>query len=186
MQPYLVEKSAILRQEAALLAAGLLLDEASGKLQDDDHQVAGTTVVHGHAMLDALMLSLLTKMEACTGLSLLPTYSYARIYRRGDELKKHSDRPACEVSATMTLGYLAPMIWPIFAGESGPIALDVGDMLVYRGCEVEHWREPFFGDLWVQVFLHYVDRNGPHAEHAFDKRDVGALYSTIYSAFLRG
>ena len=50
--------------------------------------------------------------------------------------------------------------------------LDIGDMLVYSGCELEHWREPFEG-ICGQVFLHYNHVNGPFAEkNKFDKRPM--------------
>lgn len=99
--------------------------------------------------------------------SLLPINSYARIYRPGEELKKHKDRPACEISATITLGYESNTIWPIFFGEGSGVSaiLDVGDMAVYKGHEISHWRERFQGKWHVQVFLHYVDKNGPHKDY---------------------
>jgi hypothetical protein len=181
---YLKVESAISHNQAKALAATLLIAEANGQLEVDNLQVEGAMVVHGHASCEALMLQLLPLMQKHTDLELLPTYSFARIYRKGDELKRHKDRPSCDVSATVTLGFIADSLWPIHADNSGPIVLDVGDMLIYRGCEVEHWREPFKGGVWVQVFLHYVDANGPHKEWAFDKRGVGELYETIYATML--
>ena len=62
-------------------------------------------------------------MQQETGLELLPTYSYARIYKKGDILKRHKDRPSCEISATINLGSNLSNIdnikypdyqWPIF------------------------------------------------------------------------
>jgi hypothetical protein len=78
-------------------------------------------------------------------------------------LKEHIDRPTCEFSATLTIGYDADTLYPIWLksqGESVPIYLDRGDMLVYKGCEVLHWRETFAGRNWIQLFLHYVNANG--------------------------
>lgn len=184
---YSVEKNAISIETANLLASYLVLAEQSRGLKVDS-QVEGSSVVYGNELLDALMLSLHPHMESATKLSLLPTYSFARIYRRGDVLAKHRDRPACEVSATLTLGYVSDYKWPIFIedlGTSRSISLDKGDMLIYKGCEVDHWRETFEGDLWIQVFLHYVDSNGPFKDHAFDKRDIAELYETVFDTFLR-
>ena len=49
----------------------------------------------------------------------------------------------------------------------------VGDMLIYSGCELEHWREPFQGNVCSQVFLHYNHANGPFAKtNLFDKRPL--------------
>ena len=125
-----------------------------------------------------------------TGLNLVPTYSYARIYKKGDELKRHKDRPSCEISTTLNLGGDP---WPIFIDGTGAdsvideyknihkhnapkgtkVLLEVGDMLVYSGCELEHWREPFEGSVCGQVFLHYNHVNGPFADkNKFDKRPM--------------
>jgi len=51
------------------------------------------------------------------------------------------------------------------------VDLEPGDMLVYSGCELEHWRNEFKGEECVQVFLHYnnVETKGAE-EHMFDKR----------------
>lgn len=123
---------------------------------------------------DELFVELLHKMAAPIGKminrELLPTYTYARIYRNGEVLKKHVDRDACEISATITLGYDSKFIWKLFFDEEKqiPVELDVGEMVVYKGREVVHWRPAFKGNWQVQVFLHYVDANGQFKEHYLD------------------
>jgi hypothetical protein len=171
------------RETAKVFMASLLIAESQGKLEKDKQQVVGSTIVHGDPLCEALLLKLLPVMQNNTDLQLIPTYSFARIYRNGDKLEKHTDRPSCEISTTLTLGFIANDIWPIFANGAN-ISLDVGEMLIYRGCEIEHWREPFPGELWVQVFLHYVDANGPHKEWALDKRNLQPLYETIYKEII--
>ena len=53
------------------------------------------------------------------------------------------------------------------------VDLDTGDMLVYSGCDLEHWREPFEGNICHLVFLHYNHRKGPFAEkNKFDQRPI--------------
>ena len=127
-------------------------------------------------------------MKKETGLDLIPTYTYARAYKKGDCLHRHKDRPSCEISTTVNLGGDP---WPIFIDGTGAdnviderknivkpnapagtrVDLEVGDMLIYRGCELEHWREPFEGDGCGQVFLHYNDINGPYGTQSlFDGR----------------
>ena len=114
-------------------------------------------------------------MEKATGLKLYPAYTYARIYKKGDILKRHKDRFSCEISTTMNL---AGDDWPIYlepSGETGKkgvkVDLNPGDMLVYRGQELEHWREKFKGKECVQVFLHYNNRKTSGAkDNMFDKR----------------
>ena len=155
-----------------------------------DKQVPNTYSIYADHAMETLMMKVLPKMQQETGLQLVPTYSYARIYKNGDILKRHKDRPSCEISCTLNLGGDP---WPIFidgtgannvineeqnlikpdAPEGTKVLLEVGDMLVYSGCELEHWREPFEGNTRGQVFLHYNHVNGPFAEkNRFDKRPM--------------
>jgi hypothetical protein len=138
-----------------------------------DAQVPSALAAHGDIFMDALLLELLPIAEAVSRLKLFPTYSYFRVYRQGDVLEKHTDRPACEISMTLCLGYRAGGPWPILIdGPNGisSIELGAGDAMFYRGIECPHWRDPFEGEETTQVFLHYVDQNGPYAEWKYDKR----------------
>ena len=157
-----------------------------------DKQVPNTYSHYADPVMETLLMKVLPKMQQETGLQLIPTYSYARIYKQGDILKRHKDRPSCEISTTIHLGGDK---WPIFIDGTGEdsilsgsetttivkpnapkgteVLLDVGDMLVYSGCELEHWREPLEGNTCAQVFLHYNHVNGPFAEkNRFDKRPM--------------
>jgi hypothetical protein len=144
----------------------------------DDGQVRGTPAAYGDFFMDGLLGELTPIIEKATGLKLFPTYSYFRVYKRGDVLLQHTDRPACEISATLALGYDPGRPWPIWIeGANGPTAviLEEGDGLLYRG-QCRHWRDAFDGDHSAQVFLHYVDQNGPNADWRFDKRPNLALF----------
>lgn len=148
---------------------------AQGSLRmEGDTQVPGAPSAHGDAVLDTLMAELRPAVEFCTGLQLFPTYSYARIYRHGDELKPHRDRAACEISLSLNLGQVpADVPWALNVnGPDGTVAclLMPGDALLYRGMDVTHWREHYAGHSLAQVFLHYVDQNGPHRDEKFDRR----------------
>jgi len=124
-------------------------------------------------LCESLLLHVQPILEKATGRKLFPTYAYMRIYGPGSILAEHTDRPSCEISATLTLGYKAPAIWPIFVRSNGkdiPVHLDRGDMLIYKGCELPHWRKPLQGDYTVQAFLHFVDQNGKNADWKYDKR----------------
>ena len=155
-----------------------------------DQQIPNTFSCYADFAMETLLVKMLPVMAKETGLNLIPTYSYARLYKNGDILKKHKDRPSCEISTTLHLGGDP---WPIFIDGTGAdtvidehkqihkpnappgtkVLLDVGDMLVYSGCELEHWREPFEGNTCGQVFLHYNHVNGPFAEkNRFDKRPM--------------
>lgn len=103
----------------------------------------------------------------------LPTYTYARIYKNGEVLKRHRDRAACEISLTVHIG--GDSLWNISIqkpnGEEVDLNLNTGDAMLYFGCTADHWREtPFSGQNYTQVFLHYVQSNGPNAWAYFDKR----------------
>lgn len=101
-----------------------------------------------------------------------PTYSYARVYRPGDDLKRHRDRPACEISLTVNL--FQSKDWPIWIqkpnGESSSVSFNQGDAMMYLGCEADHWRDEINQDRVVQLFLHYVRARGPNNWAYFDKR----------------
>ena len=137
-----------------------------------DEQVPNTYSHYGDIAMETILVKLLPLMEKVTSLKLIPNYSYARIYKKGDILKRHKDRFSCEISTTLNLGGDS---WPIYldpteadnvinekqnlikpnAPKGIKVDLKPGDMLIYRGNLLEHWRESFQGDNCVQVFLHY-------------------------------
>ena len=113
---------------------------------------------------------LLPIMEKETNLKLKPIYAYNRIYLGGSELKKHTDRAACEISESITLKFFykdSNYKWPLCMGDK-PIVINTGDGVIYKGCEVPHWR-PIFNqpkEYWHhQLFIHYVDLNGPYKDY---------------------
>lgn len=134
----------------------------------NDTQAPNTYSHYGDVAMDTLLLLLQPVMEKHTKLKLIPTYSYARIYKRGDELKRHRDRFSCEISTTLNLGGDS---WPIFIEPNIKVILKPGDMLIYRGNILDHWREPFTKDECCQVFLHYNNSETPNAkDNMFDNR----------------
>ena len=146
-----------------------------------DQQIPGAYSKYGDWVMETLLQYMRPIMKAKTGMDLIPTYSYTRLYEKGNILKRHKDRPSCEISTTLHLGGDE---WPIFLDPSGQdfviderknihkpgapkgiqVDLKVGDMLIYSGCDLEHWREPFQGNVCSQVFLHYNHANGPFAK----------------------
>ena len=158
----------------------------------DDPQVPGAFSKYADWVMETLLQYMRPIMRAKTGMDLIPTYSYTRLYEKGNILHRHKDRPSCEISTTLHLGGDE---WPIFLDPTGAdnilsgretttvikpgapkgiqVDLKVGDMLIYSGCELEHWRDPFQGTVCSQVFLHYNHANGPFAKtNMFDKRPL--------------
>lgn len=118
---------------------------------------------YADAFTESLLAYFLPTMKEITGLPQLePTYSFVRFYEKGQWLIKHSDRASCQYSVTLPLATHDNTPWTFFANGNA-IDLELGDMLVYKGCEVDHWREPYEGTWQVQAHLHYV--NG--AEEAY-------------------
>jgi hypothetical protein len=141
-----------------------------------DQQVPNVYSHYADFVMETLLMKVMPIMKEQTGLDLIPTYSYARVYEKGSILAKHKDRPSCEISTTLNLGGDP---WAIYL-EGVQVDLAPGDMLVYSGCELEHWRDEFQGNICGQVFLHYNHRNGQFAEqNKFDKRAMLGLPSGI-------
>lgn len=146
------------------------------KLTRSDEQCPLSESIYGGKKFDALLNGLLPYFESATGKQLYPTYSYARLYKPGEVLEVHTDRESCEISATITLGFEGEG-WPLYMGDSidksnpSIVNMDVGDAVLYYGGIKHHWREEYNQGEWqAQVFLHYVDANGPYKDWKFDQK----------------
>jgi predicted 2-oxoglutarate/Fe(II)-dependent dioxygenase YbiX len=152
-----------------------LFDLVSKKQTVNDSQCPSSDAVYCDPYFDQLLNDLTETFSEISDRQLIPTYSYARVYRPGEILTIHRDRPACEISATVTLG-LSGKEWPISfnkenSTENGnAVILEPGDVALYKGTEIYHWRNSFEGEWQCQVFFHYVDANGPHANQKYDGR----------------
>ena len=153
----------------------------------NDQQIPNTYSHYGDLVMETLLQRVKPVMEKHTKLKLSETYSYARIYKKGDVLHRHKDRYSCEISTTLNLG---GDHWPIYLDPTGrqgqagiKVDLNPGDMLIYSGCTLEHWREEFTGNNCGQVFLHYNKAGTKNArENQFDKRPFLGL-PTFYKGF---
>ena len=126
-----------------------------------DEQIPNTPAWHDDLAMKNLMCYLTPDMEKHTGESLIPTYSYLRVYKKGDVLKRHIDKNSCQFSLTLTLmREPSDDIWPIYLETNGiyKVDLEAGDGLIYRGTVSPHWRDKFEGSRLAQVFLHYARR----------------------------
>jgi hypothetical protein len=173
---YAVARGVFDRQSLDVYATYALMLRANERYRRREEKF-GFLDRYGDTLTESILLHLKPAMEQSTGLSLFPTYSYLRIYETGAVLARHKDRHACEISASLTIGCDAHEPWPLCLESQGrqrSITLGPGDMLVYRGREVPHWRERFDGGYWIQAFFHYVDADGPLASYRFDgRRGVG-------------
>jgi hypothetical protein len=146
--------------------------EQSGQCEKDD-QVPNSPAAYNFKPFLELLCQKTNEVTNLIEEQVLPTYSYARIYKNGEVLKRHRDRPACEISLTLHIGGDAS--WSIGiqkpSGEEVNLDLNIGDAMLYLGCAADHWRNiPFAGQNYNQVFLHYVRSNGPNTWTYFDKR----------------
>ena len=139
-----------------------------------DEQAPNSHCVYGDPAFEMVMAMSTEDIGRIVGKNLIPQYTYARIYKNGSDLKIHSDRPECQYSVTLCLGGEYEKPWPIwikdYAGKSHEVPLDVGDMVVYHGTELEHWRDKFEGNMQYQLFMHYVDAEGEFKDRVFDGR----------------
>ena len=150
-----------------------------------ERQVPEAFALYGDPVMDSLLAMTCDAAKKAIGLNLEPTYTYWRLYETGHELRRHKDRGSCQHSATLCLGINKSNLkdqsysWPMYVGpkdgrtgtDGKPVFLEPGDILFYNGCQLEHWREPLTANNQAQVFLHYVDKDGPLYESCkFDGR----------------
>jgi|SRR6056300_588540 len=156
----------------------------------NDPQVPNTYCHYADIAMETLLLKLSDLISKKTEIKLVPTYSFARMYKNNDILHRHKDRESCEISATLHLGGDQ---WPIyinpdpkqgvfdrgkyFPSNKDGIKIDLkpGDMLIYAGCDLEHWRNVFKGEKCAQVFLHYNDSEGKFSKNIYDFRKMLGL-----------
>lgn len=152
--------------------------------------------VYGHHYKPMLyfLWALTPTVSSIVGKDLLPTYDYFRVYREGDVCRVHSDRYSCEHSLSLTLDYSDGEVWDLQIGKqrldpsskveedfgsepNASVSMAVGDAVLYQGVHHRHGRVSPNPNAWsAHLFLHWVDRNGPYREHAFDgKMDSSAV-----------
>ena len=175
---YKVIKGLITEKEALEISEAI---KKSPK-NDGDVQVPNSYSYYGLPVCNILLGQLLERASELSGKKLKPAYTYCRVCFKGAELKAHKDRPSCEYSITLNISQSHP--WPIYMGKR-KVMQNPGDGVLYKGCEIEHSRPVFTGDEYAQIFLHYVDADGPHKDHIFDlkKDEVPKMYHFIFPDF---
>jgi hypothetical protein len=155
-------------QEADELAQAFFIAQRDGKLGLDS-QCPSSPAIYNFLPCVKMLVKKIPQVSQLCGEDVLPTYTYGRIYSKGEMLARHRDRDACEISLTVNL-QKTETDWPIWiqklSGEEVSVLLNPGDAMMYLGCVAEHWRKPYEGNSQVQVFFHYVLANG-HRSYAF-------------------
>ena len=144
-----------------------------------DKQAHKSFCLYGDAFFDTILALSTKHLGDVVGKELVPQYTYTRLYQHGEELKRHQDRTECEISATLAIAYpekVEPIYFEI-KGEPVKIDLEVGDLCIYRGCDLWHWRPPFESDWYLQTFMHLIDANGPYKDQIYDYRDYLGMKS---------
>jgi Rps23 Pro-64 3,4-dihydroxylase Tpa1-like proline 4-hydroxylase len=146
----------------------------------DDSQVVGSRAVYNHVPFLEILTQKVSDVSDIIEETVLPTYSYARVYKNGNVLKTHIDRPSCEISLTVHLN--GDTEWAIyFENEDREnIILEPGDAVLYLGGEIAHGRDAYEGESYAQCFLHYVRSKGIHSDHYFDTRNQKSLSDSDY------
>jgi len=183
---------------AHLIKYGVIQDKGQGNFFGTwkEALIPNTFSKYGDPVIETVLMKLLPVMRKITQRNLIPCYGYVRVYKKGDELVRHFDRESCETSCTLHLGGDP---WKIFIDPSGAcgvkkiisaskvivkkkpnkgisLVMKPGDMLAYCGQVMEHWREPFKGNVHAQTFLHYNDQDGPHGvKNLYDGRAMIGL-----------
>jgi len=139
-------------------------------LVDGDPQVPNSSAVYNFLPFVRLLVQKVPHVTELLGEQVLPTYTYARVYKEGAVLRKHTDRHACEISLTVNLAKDGD--WPIYFnrpdGSEACVELEPGDAAMYLGCAAEHWRNPLSSKEHTQLFMHYVKSYGANAWAYFD------------------
>lgn len=202
---FIVVKNFITPELIQVVYQYMLMKVRTDQVWRDEPQVPGTPSIYGDTLTETLMMMVTPRVEELIGKKLYPTFSSMRVYKNGDTLPPHIDRPSGEFGLTLCLGFDNGDVddpyyrWKIYmdnskdyrrfrydAGkEAGPeegvsVEMEPGDCVIYYGCEVRHWRNTFAGKSHAQAFFMYVDQDGPYAKYRYDSRpQLGLPADTI-------
>ena len=183
---YLVIKNVISKDLCSFGLDYLDLLHKNGYLPHKDNKYLSGIYYEGTSLYgDVLLLKILKIIEENINIELVPTYSMARLYEKGSVLKPHLDRHACEVSCTLHLGSInCNSSWPIYLNDLNNkevmITQSPGDIIIYRGTELKHWRDKFV-DMGVhyQMFLHYIEKSGKYKNYDYKKLVSGLINDNL-------
>lgn len=174
---YIIIKN-VLSQDVCELLASYANLKAISKPTIRKDALKNTHREYGDFMMETLLKKLQPIVEQAMGLELWPTLSFYYTYKNGNQLEKHKDRSSCEIVAGLCISSddefkNSTKTWPLILtidNKPEPINLNDGDMVIFKGHEIEHWREAFTGAWFVSAIFGYVDKHGPYAFQKFDQR----------------
>ncbi len=173
----------VLSQEICQLLANYANFKASIKPNVKKDKLHNVHREYGDCIMDMLLQQFTPLIEQETGMALWPTLSFYYTYKNGHQLAKHKDRSSCQIVAGLCIGADKKFhenhgSWSLILnidGKDEAINLDFGDLVIFKGSEIEHWRESFTGVWFVSAIFAYVDKNGPFAFQKFDQRKLLGL-----------
>lgn len=177
--PYIMLRHAVSADTCALLSDYARFKEATRpKRRTGNDPLADIHREYGDPLMEMLLEKLTPQIEQATGLNLWPTLSFYYTYKNRNELKPHKDRSSCEIVAGLCIGVdpafkASKGTWPLVlncSGKTERIDVQEGDLLIFKGHETEHWREPFQGTWFVSAIFGYVNQQGPFAFQKYDQR----------------
>ena len=164
-------------------------ERAYHTLSIDQGDVADSLGFYGDMLTESIADIYLPVICKELELNLSPSYTYARIYEKGNALVPHIDRPACEVSMSCPITISGDTVSTIYVsnyqhtsrfnisiedakrrGDYTKVDLLPGDAVVYTGCNRLHWREPIESEYIIQFFMHYILTDGKNFDCVFDHR----------------
>lgn len=174
---YQIVRNAVSGQKLTDLVKYYERHKDNGSLFSLERNNGKSVGTYGDVKGEQLLLDLLPEIENVVGEELYPTYSYTRCYFGGSKLKKHVDRYSNEYTVTVSLCKDESSIdWPLELndpfGNHQKVNLSDGDMLIFKGQDLLHWREAYQGKYWIQIFLSYVGKQGEYKHNKLDKRTI--------------
>jgi len=189
-EKYILIKNALSKDVCKLVArefrmardmAGLV-PYPNEKFPYKDTQVDNSFSWYSPLCFEALSDSLIKPIvENAIGEQIFPTYSYARIYYNGATMARHMDRSASEYSVSCCIDVDPSYKWHLgvetVRGEKLYVEQEIGDIILYKGNELYHWRDAYQGSEQINAFMFYVRANGPRSELKFDTRPLLGMNS---------
>jgi len=175
LEKHYVLVKGFLRDPMPLICTNYALLHAELGTTRADVYIPDNKILYGDPLMDSILDLSCPLIEAITGAHLYPGFTLCRIYKEGDALQPHVDRT--DISASLTLGFdlgnirasKPDYMWAIYL-DGNPFLCEPGDLVIFRGPEIRHWRDPFEGKYQIQISLHYAARHGESISLKYDGR----------------